>query len=354
MATIDRGSRNAVDRRARRWKSVRSVSRSPRARSSFARPTSRSPPPRTGARNRPAGGGPANHRWKCSRARRRSGRSPRFGRPAAAGGARMHGENHCAGDPYWRGRVTALTVVACIGHFGCNRRSLPSESRSSRALQPSTGRTSATVPTRSVSRGAADAPRTTRGRLSRCRGDGGVRPRPVPRVVSRAGSDLTDHREAGAPHLAGDQPDLRDGQCGLRRGYGACGAVCSAPAAATHDGPLHRSAGGRFDTRCRGNGASSVHRRARTARVVHQPAADRGATAADPRTARHEAALDSDDHRHGRLRCGRARSATRWPGGLRSGLAAAVLDQRGRRRRSTTARARHLRGRAAGRSHCTA
>jgi hypothetical protein len=49
---------------------------------------------------------------------------------AAAGGARMLGENRWAGNPYWRRRVTALTVVAWIvGYFGCDRRSSPGESQ---------------------------------------------------------------------------------------------------------------------------------------------------------------------------------------------------------------------------------
>ena len=118
------------------------------------------------------------------------------------------------------------------------------------------------------------------------------------------------------------------GERGLRRGDGPRGAVRAAAAAAADDGRVRGAARARVSAGGGGAEFRDVHHRARPAGPLHQPAVDRGGSAAGDRLRAAEDPLDRRDHERLHLRRGRARADDRRHPGQRRRLAAAVLDHR--------------------------
>ena len=113
--------------------------------------------------------------------------------------------------------------------------------------------------------------------------DGDLRARSVPSAVRGARADHADHRPRSPHEPADDEPGLGAGQCRVRRGHGAGGPVRPASAAAADDGPVRGPAADRLHPDGGGSGPGDVHRRPGAAGPVHEPAPDRGGSAAGPR-----------------------------------------------------------------------
>src|SRR6266436_2485227 len=127
-----------------------------------------------------------------------------------------------------------------------------------------------------IGAGPAGRPLSCRGRYGR------LVPGPLPGPVIRAAAAHADHRRAAAYERAGDQPGVGHGQRRLRGRHGAGRPVRPAPAPAADAAGLRAAAGDRVGAGGRGGRPGDVHRWARAAGAVHQPAADRGRAAAVP------------------------------------------------------------------------
>ena len=179
--------------------------------------------------------------------------------------------------------------------------------------------------------------------------DGGVRPGSLPVSVGCIAAAQPDHREGAAHEHAGDEPYAGDGQRRLRDRHRFRCPVRAAAAAEADVARLRRAAGARIRDGGLGYRVRSVHRRSRSPGAVHQPLADRGATALDHRLSRNQGALDGDHLEPLHLRRSGAGSVHRGRPGFRARLAPAVLGHRGDRTDGAGALALDLRGRPAGR-----
>ena len=184
--------------------------------------------------------------------------------------------------------------------------------------------------------------------LSGGRGDGDLRPGPVPGALGGAAADHPDHRQGPAYESPGDESRLGHGQRRLCRRDGPGCAFGPASSPASDAGPLCRAAGARLGARGGRSRRGRLHRWARVAGPLHQPAADRGRPPTRRRVFHLEAALDGDDPQRLHLRSGRTGTACGRHPGASQRVASIVLDHRRHRRGGAGAVAADLSGRPAG------
>ena len=192
-------------------------------------------------------------------------------------------------------------------------------------------------------RGSLDRP------LPGGRGHGDLCPSSVPGAVGGTAADHADHRPGSAYESPGDESHFGDGQRRLCRGDGPGCAFGPASSAASDVGPLCRVAGAWLGARGGRSGGRLLHRRARAAGPVHQPATDRGRPPTRRRVSHLEAALYGDDPQRLHFRSGRTGTACGRHPGASQRMASIVLDHRGHRGGGVGAVAADLSGRPAGR-----